>query len=128
MVVDMNCFRRWGHNEMDDPTFTNPKIYSLINSRRYFFGFYWVSRCCYCFNRSVPDIYAEKLIKQTLVNEQECLDIEGEQNEWLNEELKLSETWKPQVSFGTVQISYRGIIKLFVFTLHGASKAFLTMT
>jgi len=39
VVVDMNCFRRWGHNEMDDPTFTNPKIYSLINSRRYLFVF-----------------------------------------------------------------------------------------
>lgn len=75
----MNCFRRWGHNEMDDPTFTNPKIYSLINSRR-----------------SVPDIYAEKLIKEKLVSDQECLDIEGEENEWLNEELMMSESWKPQ--------------------------------
>ena len=25
------CFRRWGHNELDDPTFTNPSLYSVIN-------------------------------------------------------------------------------------------------
>ncbi|XP_011306220.1 probable 2-oxoglutarate dehydrogenase E1 component DHKTD1, mitochondrial, partial [Fopius arisanus] len=27
--IDMNCFRRWGHNELDDPTFTNPILYKL---------------------------------------------------------------------------------------------------
>lgn len=65
--------------------------------------------------RTVPDIYAEKLIKEKLVNEQECIDIEGELNEWLSEELKLSESWKPQVSFGTVQIYYTYIMKPIIF-------------
>lgn len=34
VFIDMNCFRRWGHNELDDPTFTNPKVYSIINNRK----------------------------------------------------------------------------------------------
>lgn len=34
IFVDINCFRRWGHNELDDPTMTNPDIYSIIDSRR----------------------------------------------------------------------------------------------
>lgn len=33
VFVDLNCFRRWGHNELDDPIFTNPVIYKIIHNR-----------------------------------------------------------------------------------------------
>lgn len=79
VFIDMNCFRRWGHNEMDDPTFTNPALYALIHSRR-----------------SVPDLYSEKLIEEGVVSEQECLKIHDEHFDWLNEELVASENWKPK--------------------------------
>ncbi len=29
-IVDMFCFRRYGHNEGDDPSFTHPYMYSLV--------------------------------------------------------------------------------------------------
>jgi probable 2-oxoglutarate dehydrogenase E1 component DHKTD1 len=45
IVVDYVCFRRWGHNEVDDPSFTNPLMYNVIRSRM-----------------SIPDLYAKKLI------------------------------------------------------------------
>jgi len=32
VVVDMFCYRRFGHNEGDDPTFTQPVMYSKIRS------------------------------------------------------------------------------------------------
>lgn len=34
VFVDLNCYRQWGHNELDDPTFTNPVIYKIIKARR----------------------------------------------------------------------------------------------
>lgn len=34
IFIDLMCFRRWGHNELDDPTFTNPAIYKIIHSRK----------------------------------------------------------------------------------------------
>ena len=34
VFVDLNCYRQWGHNELDDPTFTNPGIYNIIQARR----------------------------------------------------------------------------------------------
>ena len=34
VFVDLNCYRQWGHNELDDPTLTNPGIYNIIQARR----------------------------------------------------------------------------------------------
>ena len=47
IFVDMLCYRRHGHNELDDPTFTNPLLYKAIEVKR-----------------SIPDVYAEELVKE----------------------------------------------------------------
>ncbi len=45
VVVDLVCYRRRGHNEGDDPSMTNPKMYQIIDGKR-----------------SVRKIYTEELI------------------------------------------------------------------
>ena len=32
-IIDMYCYRRRGHNERDDPTFTQPMLYRRIAQR-----------------------------------------------------------------------------------------------
>jgi 2-oxoglutarate dehydrogenase E1 component len=45
VVVDMVCYRRWGHNEGDDPSYTQPQMYQAIDS-----------------HRSVRKLYTEELV------------------------------------------------------------------
>jgi 2-oxoglutarate dehydrogenase E1 component len=47
VVIDMICYRRHGHNEADDPSFTQPKMYKLIDS-----------------HRSVRKLYTERLVRR----------------------------------------------------------------
>jgi len=53
-VVDMFCYRRFGHNEGDDPTFTQPLMYSKIRALP-----------------STREIYAARLVKEGVVTQAE---------------------------------------------------------
>jgi 2-oxoglutarate dehydrogenase E1 component len=47
VVIDLVCYRRFGHNEADDPSFTQPLMYQRIDGRR-----------------SVRKLYVESLVKR----------------------------------------------------------------
>lgn len=34
IFIDFNCFRKLGHNEVDDPTMTNPCLYKMIKDKK----------------------------------------------------------------------------------------------
>ena len=44
VIVDYICFRKHGHNELDDPSVTQPLMYRAIQNRK-----------------SIPDAYVESL-------------------------------------------------------------------
>jgi multifunctional 2-oxoglutarate metabolism enzyme len=47
IVIDLICYRRHGHNEADDPSFTQPEMYALIDNQR-----------------SVRKLYTERLVRR----------------------------------------------------------------
>ena len=47
VVIDMVCYRRYGHNEQDDPSLTQPLLYQLIRE-----------------HRSVRKLYTEALVRR----------------------------------------------------------------
>lgn len=51
VIVDLICYRRWGHNEMDEPSFTQPLMYDVIRNKM-----------------SIPDSYAEKVMVSRTYN------------------------------------------------------------
>jgi multifunctional 2-oxoglutarate metabolism enzyme len=47
VVIDLVCYRRHGHNEADDPSFTQPQMYEIIDNRR-----------------SLRKLYTERLVRR----------------------------------------------------------------
>src|SRR5215210_1568058 len=54
VVIDMFCYRRFGHNEGDEPAFTQPKMYKIVRQ-----------------HPSTLEIYSKKLISEGVVSEAE---------------------------------------------------------
>jgi 2-oxoglutarate dehydrogenase E1 component len=55
VVIDMWCYRRWGHNETDDPALTQPLMYARIENRR-----------------SVRKLYTEALVNRSDISLEEA--------------------------------------------------------
>lgn len=70
VFIDMYCYRRWGHNEGDDPSFTQPLLYRAIARRK-----------------SVRDGYLEHLLELGKVAQQEADDIARRRQDRLEAEL-----------------------------------------
>ncbi|KAI4467524.1 2-oxoglutarate dehydrogenase [Holotrichia oblita] len=79
VFIDLNCYRQWGHNELDDPTFTNPATYKIINSRD-----------------TVPNLYSKNLIQENVWTQQDAEKVINEHKDWLNDNLKEVDHYKPK--------------------------------
>ncbi len=85
VVIDVICYRRYGHNEGDEPYFTQPLLYERIKDRP-----------------SVHATYGERLREEGLVSDQELEALDKEINDALSsafEEIKGSACAFPFSSF-----------------------------
>ncbi len=77
VVIDMYCYRRHGHNEGDDPTFTQPLMYKAIRARK-----------------SVVEGYLDALLALGGMNRDEAREIGFRSQQRLEEALSLARTDK----------------------------------
>ncbi|GGH31255.1 2-oxoglutarate dehydrogenase subunit E1 [Alsobacter metallidurans] len=78
VVVDMFCYRRFGHNEGDEPAFTQPLMYKNIRSRK-----------------STLEIYSGKLIAEGVVTEGEVEKMRADWRARLEAEFEAGQAYKP---------------------------------
>ena len=82
IVVDMICYRRFGHNEGDEPSFTQPIMYQKIKK-----------------HPSTLSVYAEKLIKEGTISEEEFIIMKTNFKNLLNEQFKTAKEYKPKLEW-----------------------------
>jgi 2-oxoglutarate dehydrogenase E1 component len=78
IVIDMWCYRRFGHNEGDEPSFTQPQMYAAIRS-----------------HPPISAIYGARLIGEGVVDQQWIDDHTQQYITHLNEEFEAGSSYVP---------------------------------
>ncbi len=82
VVVDLICYRRFGHNEGDEPSFTQPLMYKKIRS-----------------HPTTVKVYGEKLIREGSITEDYLKDSIKEFKELLDDQYKNAKDYKPKIEW-----------------------------
>ena len=77
-VIDIIGYRRYGHNEGDEPSFTQPIMYRKIADHPF-----------------VTKIYADKLIKEKKITEEQAKRVYDNRNQFLEEEFQAGSNYLP---------------------------------
>ncbi len=78
VVVDMFCYRRSGHNEADEPSFTQPLMYQAIKS-----------------HPTTRKIYEKKLIENGTISQEESKKIIDDFKNFLDDEFNAAKNYNP---------------------------------
>jgi len=78
VVVDMFCYRRFGHNEGDEPAFTQPLMYKVIRN-----------------HETVVKQYSNRLVNEGELSEADVTKMQSDFREHLETEFDAGEGYKP---------------------------------
>ena len=79
MIIDLVCYRRHGHNEADDPTFTQPVMYKKISD-----------------HAPVRDLYARRLVDQGVLSEEEVDRVNADLREIFDDAINYARDFMPR--------------------------------
>ena len=78
VVIDMFCYRRFGHNEGDEPMFTQPQMYKAIKT-----------------HKTTLQLYTERLVADGLIPEGEVEEAKAAFQAHLNAEFEAGKEYRP---------------------------------
>ncbi len=78
VVIDMFCYRRFGHNEGDEPSFTQPLMYKTIRA-----------------HKTTLEIYAQKLIDEGVLSADDVAKMKADWRAHLETEFSGGEQYQP---------------------------------
>ena len=82
VVIDMVCYRRFGHNEGDEPSFTQPLMYKKIKS-----------------HPTTLNLYSETIANDGLLTRDQISKQKEDFKKFLEKEYKASETYKSELKW-----------------------------
>ncbi len=82
VVVDMICYRRFGHNEGDEPSFTQPLMYKKIRQ-----------------HPTTLNVYGNKLVEEGTISKEEFNNMNVEFKNLLEEQYKTAKNYKPKIEW-----------------------------
>ncbi|MEQ8789316.1 MAG: 2-oxoglutarate dehydrogenase E1 component [Pirellulaceae bacterium] len=94
VVIDLYGYRRWGHNEMDEPSFTQPDMYRRIENRP-----------------DVRELYVRRLVDAGLVTREHADRLQEEQQTRLEVEFEAADNSRASVrsqSLGGIWTGFQG--------------------
>ncbi len=82
VVVDLICYRRFGHNEGDEPSFTQPLMYEKIRS-----------------HPSTVKVYGKKLVDEKIISNENLDDSIKKFKVLLDDQFKNAKDYKPKIEW-----------------------------
>jgi len=82
VVIDLICYRRFGHNEGDEPSFTQPLMYKKIRS-----------------HPTPVNFYGEKLIKEQTISKDHLNTSVKKFKDLLDDQFKTAKDYKPKIEW-----------------------------
>ncbi|MAJ66630.1 MAG: 2-oxoglutarate dehydrogenase E1 component [Candidatus Pelagibacter sp.] len=82
VVIDLICYRRFGHNEGDEPSFTQPLMYKKIRS-----------------HPSPVKVYGNKLINENMISSDQLTDQIKNFKNLLDDQFKNAKNYKPKIEW-----------------------------
>ncbi|MFA6915768.1 MAG: 2-oxoglutarate dehydrogenase E1 component [Parachlamydiales bacterium] len=98
VFLDLNCYRKYGHNEADEPAFTQPAEYQLIKGKS-----------------PIRELYRDKLIQQSVVERKVAESLESDFSNSLSAELESIKV-KEEAPTAAVKNSVHSILEVNIDT------------
>ncbi len=91
IFIDLLCYRKYGHNEGDEPKFTQPNLYNLIAK-----------------HANPKDIYFSQLEAEGVITKEQAKDLEVQFNTYLDDEYEISRSHDKALVYDFLSSTWEG--------------------